>query len=154
MIYFSYSHRWNIKNGLTDCGEPQCDTYNCSIDTYISNQSRTLLLGHSYFCQSPLRLKATNTYGVGVTKVLFRWKWFIDSNNSHRKREQATYKNITCRVYLEGPLYGILITPYCIGDCIWLTDRDPTHYEIYVPFIENSTKSIQIRHLSTIDVSN
>ena len=22
VIYFSYSNRWNIKNGLTDCGEP------------------------------------------------------------------------------------------------------------------------------------
>jgi hypothetical protein len=27
VIYFSYSNRWNIKNGLTDCGEPRTITY-------------------------------------------------------------------------------------------------------------------------------
>ena len=25
MIYFRYSNRWNIKNGHTDCGEPQLE---------------------------------------------------------------------------------------------------------------------------------
>jgi hypothetical protein len=32
------------------------DTYNCSIDAYISNKSRTLLIGHSYFCQELRRI--------------------------------------------------------------------------------------------------
>ena len=30
VIYFSYSNRWNIKNGLTDCGEPLRDEVNAT----------------------------------------------------------------------------------------------------------------------------
>ena len=100
VIYFSYSNRWNIKNGLTDCGEPQRDTYNCSIDAYISNKSRDSSYRSLILLSIITSPEGENTYGVGVTKVIFRWSWFIDSNDKDYyrwKRERTTYNNITLK---------------------------------------------------------
>ena len=39
--------QWFIVHGEAFHGKR--DTYNCSIDAYISNKTRTLLIGHVYF---------------------------------------------------------------------------------------------------------
>ena len=55
--YFNYAdptlcRQEHVTDQQDDAFHGKRDTYNCTIDADISNKSRTLLIGHSYFYQS------------------------------------------------------------------------------------------------------